>query len=183
MSVDPIAALRVWSIAVEVNDQTFTIPPLPAADWLETILATDRPLPVIPGMLPLQEQDVLYDWLLDGHVEVEDLIRVSRDALEMAAGRKWWEADRLIRSSAEQWHIIGGELTRLNIDLERASIAAVLNAIYVICVRNMDDKQRSQFDIDLRRPPLGVDGEESYDARAAENAFLALMGQAQPPTP
>jgi len=106
--------------------------------------------------------------------------------LTAAAGRPWWEADRLIRSSGASWHIIGGELTRLGVNLGAESLAAVLNAIYVVCVRTMDEKERSKFDIDLRLPPVGVEGvtaEEMYDQRAAESAFMALMGQATPPTP
>jgi hypothetical protein len=50
----------------------------------------------------------------------------------------------------------------------------------------MDEQERNKFDIDLRVPPIGVDGvttEEMYDARAAEEAFMALMGGAQPPGP
>ncbi len=50
----------------------------------------------------------------------------------------------------------------------------------------MDEKERNKFDIDLRLPPIGVEGvttEEMYDQRAAESAFMALMGQASPPAP
>jgi hypothetical protein len=82
--------------------------------------------------------------------------------------------------------VIGGELTRLGVDLSKVSLAAALNAIYVVCVRTMDEKERNKFDIDLRLPPIGVEGvttEEMYDERAATAAFQALMGGAMPPAP
>jgi hypothetical protein len=72
------------------------------------------------------------------------------------------------------------------VDLSAVSLAAALNAIYVVCVRTMDEKERTKFDIDLRMPPIGVEGvttEEMYDGRAASAAFAALMGSAQPPAP
>jgi len=124
--------------------------------------------------------------MLDGEIGIDLLVKRSRELLSVASGRPWWEADRLIRSSGESWNIIGGELTRLGVDLERVPLGAALNAIYVICVRTMDEKERNKFDIDLRLPPIGVEGvttEEMYDEKAATAAFTALMGQAQPPEP
>jgi hypothetical protein len=137
-------------------------------------------------MMDADAEERIGDMLLDGEVSAEEITTRSRELLTAAAGRPWWEADRLIRSSGAQWHIIGGELTRLGVDLGDVPLAAALNAIYVICTRTMDEKERNKFDVDLRLPPIGVDGvkaEELYDVRAAESAFAALMGQAQPPAP
>lgn len=183
---DALAALRIWAIEVDLAGQTFVVPARPAVDWFLAILDEDVPLPLIPGMMGGDAEDRVADLLLDGEVTPEDIAKRSRELLTAAAGRPWWEADRLIRSSGASWHIIGGELTRLGVDLGRVSLAAALNAIYVVCVRTMDEKERAKFDIDLRLPPIGVEGvkpEEMYDQRAAESAFAALMGQAQPPAP
>lgn len=186
VATDALAALRVWAIDVELAGETFVVPPRPASDWFVAILDEDTPLPLIPGLMEGDAEERITDLLLDGAINAEDIVRRSRELLTEAAGRPWWEADRLIRSAGASWHIIGGELTRLGVDLDRVSLAAALNAIYVICVRTMDEKERNRFDIDLRVPPIGVEGvttEEMYDQRAAEEAFMALMGQAQPPTP
>jgi hypothetical protein len=183
---DALAALRIWALDVELGEETFTVPPRPAVDWFLAILDEDVPLPLIPGLMDDAAEERIGDLLLDGAVSAELIAVRSRELLTAAAGRPWWEADRLIRSSGAQWHIIGGELTRLGVDLGKVSLAAALNAIYVICVRTMDEKERNRFDIDLRLPPIGVEGvtsEELYDQRAAESAFAALMGQASPPTP
>jgi hypothetical protein len=186
MAADALAALKIWALDVDLAGETFTVPPRPAADWFLAILDEDTPLPLIPGLMDAGAEERIGDLLLDGDVDAELIVTRSRELLTAAAGRPWWEADRLIRSAGASWHIIGGELTRLGVDLDRVSLAAALNAIYVICVRTMDEKERNKFDIDLRLPPIGVEGvttEEMYDQRAAEAAFAALMGQARPPDP
>lgn len=183
---DALAALRVWAIEVELAGETFTVPPRPAVEWFVAILDEDVALPLIPGLMAGSAEGRISDLLLDGLIDVDLIVQRSRELLSTAAGRPWWEADRLIRSAGASWHIIGGELTRLGVDLGRVSLAAALNAIYVICVRTMDEKERNKFDIDLRLPPIGVEGvkpEDLYDQRAAEAAFAALMGQARPPEP
>lgn len=186
MPTDPLAALRVWALEVELAGETFTVPPRPAVDWFVAILDEDVPLPLIPGLMDDEAEDRIGDMLMDGEITTDLIVTRSRELLTAAAGRPWWEADRLIRSSGESWHIIGGELTRLGVDLTRVSLAAALNAIYVVCVRTMDEQERNKFDIDLRMPPIGVEGvttEDMYDAKAAESAFMALMGGALPPKP
>ncbi len=186
MAADALAALRIWALDVELAGEIFTVPPRPAADWFVAILDEDTPLPLIPGLMDEEAEGRIADLMLDGELTIEVIVQRSRELLTAAAGRPWWEADRLIRSSGESWHIIGGELTRLGVDLGTVSLAAALNAIYVICVRTMDEKERNKFDIDLRMPPIGLEGvttEEMYDQRAAEAAFAALMGQVQPPAP
>lgn len=186
MAGDALAALRIWALDVELAGETFTVPARPAVDWFLAILDEDVPLPLIPGMMGDGAENRIMDLLLDGELDADEITKRSRELLTEAAGRPWWEADRLIRSSGASWQIIGGELTRLGVDLEKVSLAAALNAIYVICVRTMDEKERNKFDIDLRLPPIGVEGvqaEDLYDARAAEAAFAALMGGAMPPGP
>lgn len=186
MAADALAALTIWALDVELGGETFTVPARPAADWFIAILSEDVALPLIPGLMEAGAEDRIAELLLDEAIDIELIVTRSRELLTEAAGRPWWEADRLIRSSAASWHIIGGELTRLGVDLHAVSLAAALNAIYVICVRTMDEKERNKFDLDLRLPPVGVEGvttEEMYDQAAAENAFMALMGQATPPGP
>jgi hypothetical protein len=186
MAADALAALRIWAVDVELDGEVFTVPPRPAGDWFLAILDEDTPLPLIPGMMSVEAEDRIGDMLLDGEIDTDLIVTRSRELLAVAAGRSWWEADRLIRSAAASWQIIGGELTRLGVDLDRVSLAAALNAIYVICVRTMDEQERNKFDMELRLPPIGVEGvkaEDMYDQRAAESAFAALMGQAAPPNP
>jgi len=186
MAADALAALKIWALDVDLGGETFTVPARPAVDWFLAILDEDAILPLVPGMMDAAAQERINDMLLDGDTDTDEIVSRTREVLTAAAGRPWWEADRLIRSAAAEWQVIGGELTRLGVDLAQESLAAVLNAIYVICVRTMDEKERNKFDIDLRVPPIGVEGvktEDMYDERAASAAFAALMGQATPPEP
>lgn len=186
MAGDALAALRIWSHDVDLGGETFTVPPLPAVEWFIAILDEETPLPLIPGLMDSEAEERITDMLWHEEITPQDITTRCRELLTAVAGRPWWEADRLIRSSAASWQIIGGELTRLGVDLTRVSLAAALNAIYVVCVRTMDEKERNKFDIDLRLPPIGVEGvttEEMYDEKAASAAFMALMGGAQPPAP
>ncbi len=186
MAGDALAALKIWALDVDLAGETFTVPPRPAADWFVAILDQDTPLPLIPGLMDGEAEERITDLILSGQLDTDEIVTRCRELLTAAAGRPWWEADRLIRSAAESWQIIGGELTRLGVDLGSVSLAAALNAIYVVCVRTMEEKERNKFDIDLRLPPIGVEGvttEEMYDEKAASAAFAALMGQATPPAP
>lgn len=186
MAGDALAALKIWTLDVDLAGETFTVPPRPASDWFVAILDVETPLPIIPGLMDGDAEERITDMILSGQVGTDEIVTRCRELLTAAAGRPWWEADRLIRSSAESWQIIGGELTRLGVDLGEVSLAAALNAIYVVCVRTMDEKERNKFDIDLRMPPIGIEGvttEEMYDEQAATAAFTALMGQAVPPAP
>ena len=185
MAGDALAALKIWALDVDLGGETFEVPPRPAVDWFLAILG-ETPLPLVPGLMDAEAEERITDMILDETITPDEVVDRSREVLTEAAGRPWWEADRLIRSSAASWQIIGGELTRLGVDLGRVSLAAALNAIYVVCVRTMDEKERNKFDIDLRLPPIGVEGvkaEDLYDERAATDAFMALMGGAQPPAP
>lgn len=186
MPGDALAALKIWALDVDLGGETFTVPARPAVDWFVAILDSETPLPIIPGLMGGDAEERITDLLLEDVIDTEEIIARSRELLTAAAGRPWWEADRLIRSAGESWQIIGGELTRLGVDLGQVSLAAALNAIYVVCVRTMDEKERNKFDIDLRLPPIGVEGvkpEDMYDVKAASAAFAALMGQASPPAP
>lgn len=186
MAADALAALKIWALDVDLGGDTFTVPPLPAVEWFLAILDEDAILPLIPGLMDAAAEETITDMLLSGETTADEIVKRSRELLSAAAGRPWWEADRLIRSAGASWNIIGGELTRLGVDLAAVSLAAALNAIYVVCTRTMDEKERNKFDIDLRMPPIGVEGvttEEMYDAKVAESAFAALMGGAQPPGP
>lgn len=186
MPADALAALRIWALEVDLGGETFVVPARPAADWFLAILDEDTPLPLIPGLMDRGAEERIVDLLLDDLTTAEEIVTRSRELLTAAAGRPWWEADRLIRSAGASWQVIGGELIRLGVDLDKVSLAAALNAIYVVCVRTMDEKERNKFDIDLRMAPIGVEGvqpEEMYDAKAAEAAFAALMGGSLPPAP
>lgn len=173
--MDVLAALKCWPITVELAGREFTIPPVPASEWFLAILG-EKPLPIVPGMLPSDEEDEVADLIAYGELELREVVEASRDALELASGWRWWEADRLIRSSAAQWKLVGGELTRAGVDLNRWPLGAVLNTLYTLAARGLNEQQRQQLDFQISKPPSGL-SEEDHE-RIAEEMFEELMAGA-----
>lgn len=172
-----LAALRVLAVDFDLAGQTYTIPPLPASEWLEVVWNfEDEALPFLHLLSDDDQSDIMWA-MLAGNLDLEELAQRCREILAAVAGRHWWEADRLIRSAAASWSYIGGELIRRGVDLDKVSLAAALNVIYVICVLTMTAEERKKFDFDLSAPPTDATPAEMASAEAETfNAFLAALG-------
>lgn len=172
--MDALAALKCWPITVELAGREFTIPPVPAAGWFLAILG-EKPLPIIPGMLESGDEEALADLIVDGLVDLRELVVASRDALELASGWRWWEADRLIRSAGAQWKVIGGTLVQHGVDLNVQPLGAVLNVLYTLAAQGLDDQKRQALDFQISSPPAEL-GEEEREA-IAEQMFQDLLAE------
>lgn len=175
--MDALAALRCWPIHVQVGGREFTIPPVPAREWFLSILG-GKPLPIVPGMLEPDDEELVSDMIVDGRVDLRELVVASREALELASGWRWWEADRLIRSAGVQWKVIGGELIRSGVTLDQP-LGAVLAAMYAIASHGLDEQKRQALDFKISQPPTEL-AEEEREA-LAEEMFLELLGEASSP--
>lgn len=180
--MDALAALRPAAIVVELGEWEYTIPELPAADWITAVLAPDGGA-IVPGLLVAPDRAAIWRDFALGAFTAEELAAVERDALAAAAGRPWWEADKLIRSLAapDNFPTIHGELMLRGLDLERLSLAAALNATYAM-VRKLighDEAALARFDTQLKAIPPGVAVEELYDQGEAADDFLAAMAEQQ----
>lgn len=178
--MDPLVALHLPEIDVTLGQYDYTIPALPAAVWLTAVLA-EQGGAIVPGLLGQQDQDDIWADYADEGWTPEELADVERDALGAAAGRPWWEADRLIRSAftSESWPIISGEMTHRGIDVHAISLSGWLNWVFVLIVtRCKDDAERTLFESRLSMPPPSVKAEELYDEDDAGAAFLAAMNEA-----
>lgn len=169
-----LAALDIVGAEVDIAGHTYDVPPLSAAQWFALVLRPDVSLPLV-ATLSHEDQFEVMQALLLGLLEIDELVECTRALLEAMSGWRWWEADRLIRSSAASWRTIGGELARLGLDLRTIPLAAALNAIYAICCRSMDKDQRTKFDFELSSPPTSVDPDE-VDLSGSEAAFVAALG-------
>lgn len=169
------AALRPAAVVVELGDWEYEIPRLPAADWLEALMGGW--IGVVPGLLhPEDEISILRDYRL-GRVTKAEMVASAKAAVEAAAGRRWWTAERLISTATaeEFWPSISGELLR-RVDVERVSLGGALNVIYVIMVENMKEDRRHSFDAQLDAPPPEAVVEE-WDDGAAEADFMSALGE------
>jgi hypothetical protein len=169
MRFDPEAGLRRWPIHIDLAGQVWTIPPLPAADWMAAAL-TDW-LDIVPGLTT--NPDRLDDLLDDGAVSYSDCVTAARDALEAAAGCRWWTAQRLIHAACD-WAATGGELLLRGIDPGTAPLGAVLAATYRAATRNADPTEQARIDYELDKPPAGIPVRDWFDEDAAADAFMAL---------
>jgi hypothetical protein len=169
MRFDPEAGLRCWPVHVDVAGRTWTIPARPAADWMAAVLTGW--LDVVPGLTA--DAYPLDDLLDDGTVGYDDCVSAARDALEAAAGCRWWTAQRLIHAACD-WATVGGELLLSGVNPGSAPLGAVLAAAYRAATRHADTTQRARLDLELDKPPAGVPVADWFDEAEAADAFMAL---------
>lgn len=172
--MDALASLEVREIEVRCGEWLYTIPALPARDWLAAVL-DPRGTAIFPGLLDRADRlDVTRAYLLR-QVSAEEIRDCCRAALAAASGRSWWIADRLIRAVAtsEHWPFVHGSLARSGVDLAVVPIAAYCDAVYSLIVERMgEQRQRENFDRELDLPPPGIDLDEVPDEA---DDFMAMV--------
>lgn len=180
--MDPLVGLRPTEVVVELAGYEYTIPALPASDWLTAVIAEGGGQ-IVPGLLNAADRGFVWQDYARVAFTPEELAEVERDALGAAAGRPWWEADRLIRSlvAPDNFPTLHGELMLRGLSFETLSLSAALNAVYAL-VRKMishDEAALARFDAGLKAIPPGVAIEEVYDQEEAAADFLAAMAEEQ----
>lgn len=176
-AVNPVVSLRPRAVEVECGGWVYTIPVLPAIDWIEAVLDPDG-LAIFPGLMDdggEAYEDVITG-LSTGEITGEEVAGIARDALGAAAGRPWWVADKLIRSAMhpEVATLVHGRLKRDGFDFERESLGAFCDAVYALCVENLHEEgAKDRFDFQLSSPPAGVDIEQAMEG--AEGDFMAAL--------
>jgi hypothetical protein len=131
---------------------------------------------IVPGMCgPYFESDVVHR-MLDGLSEVQDIRRAGLDVISNVTGRPWWFSMRLIKTVMVSWEIVGGELAMRGIDAQRMSIAAWLDAVYYICIKNIEHSKLQMFMSQLEVPPPEELPfiEDSAEMEMSTDEFLAL---------
>lgn len=171
--LDPVAALRCWTIDVDVAGATYTVPARPAVDWLIAIVDGAWG-DIIPGLLDPDQSGPLEDAIADLALDPAELRAAAQAALAAAAGTKWWTARTLAASIVAAPEMVGLLMTR-GIDPGRVSLGGYLTAAYALAVRGMGKTDRVKFDMDLQRPPAGVPVDEWWDEDAAADSFMSAM--------
>lgn len=176
MDIDPAATLRCWRIDVDVAGTLYTIPALPAVDWLTPIVDGSH-FDIVPGLLSDEDGADVDDRLLAGTVTHVEIQAASRAAIAAAAGMKWWTAQRLAYAALSTW--VGGELLLRGVDPARVSLGGYLAAAYRAVTRSTNESQRNRIDMDLERPPAGLPPQEWFDEDEAADNFASAMGGAR----
>ena len=179
--MDVVASLRPCAIDVQLGEWIYTIPELPAADWIEAIVDPDGGS-IVPGLMDEVTQRDVWNTYLRGLIEPEELEHAWRYALEAATGQRWWTAAKLFLSATEKgtWPVLHGSLLARGVDLEYISIGAAWNVIYRLALEGCkDESERAKLEFDIAHPPPGVDISEAFDKAQAASDFLAAMGIAR----
>jgi hypothetical protein len=168
--VDPLASLRCWPVDIVLPAGATVIPALPAARWLEVLAAGDGLWldDVVPGMC--ENPDLIEDALLDGDLAVDDVADLAVAAIEVASGRPWWAALRIVMATMASWDNVGADF--VGIDAERVSLAAWLDAALPILINHMERSNARTFLMRLEMPPPEL-AEQVVEMPA--EAFLAMM--------
>jgi hypothetical protein len=173
-----VGTLYPAEVDVIIGGATYTIPALPAAEWLEAIASPEGGA-IVPGLLPAEDQREIWRLLRRGELEIDDLNTVWRDVLTAVTGQTWWMAAKLLTAVADPdtWPIVHGRLVKSGLDFSACSIGTALNAIYALAMDGCADEQaRTQLQFDLNTPPAEVSPEEVFDAVDEGADWVAAMG-------
>jgi hypothetical protein len=179
---DPLAALRISRIAVDLGDRRFIIPALPARDWLEVLLDEDlNPEEIFPGFCGTDDIIAVNQMLLDGEVTMDQMTEAIYSVLEQATGRRWWVAIRLCRTIRAGWDRIGGRLASHGVTPFDVPLAYWLDGAYdavLGLIMEADPKGLGSFTQKLTAPPPGM-AKALFDRTRANEAFRANMNRAR----
>lgn len=171
VNVDPMGSLAPSDIVVSLGDNSYRLPAQSAAGWLALLISNDLD-GVFPGLLDEDVAEQIDEQLWSGEISSVDIREAALDAITVAAGRDWWWALNLIAIVKHSWAHLYGRLVAHGFNIYTESLGAFLDAMYAVCVDQMDEERRREWDRALEQAPSGyrVIDEE----REAQN-FLALM--------
>lgn len=167
---DPVLSLRPWPVVITMNGDTYEIPALPAADWLQVLMQESPDLEGILMELCPNGAKLLFD----DSVGQEELWDVLLDVVENVSGRHWWIALRLINVCRASWNVLGAEMFYRGVDPTRLSLAAWLDAMLLIIIRAMEPKDVAMFTLKLEAVPAGEESDPE-EMEMSQDQFLSMM--------
>jgi len=176
---DFVASLRPWSIEdIQIGDRLFRIPALAADRWLELLLPDEISLwSLLPGLLEQADaEEYLSDLMLVGDLDRDEYEEITWEVVGIAAGREWWVALHLLGNAKAEHNtrLVRGQLVLAGVDATKISLAAFLDAVYMIFIQNMTEQNRQRFDMMLNMAPPGVKRAINPERQRAN--FAALLG-------
>ena len=160
---------------VVIAGERIQVPYRPAGAWA---VAMEHPgwlaalLPDESGRERIAEL-VIADARASADVRAESLRILAENS-----GRRWWEAGRLLATSASPEVL--GRLVLAGADPWSRSLGEWCAAVYALCVKGQDEKGRVKFDFQLSMPPRGYEDEwddDGDDPVATMAAVQGLMGK------
>jgi hypothetical protein len=186
--IDPVACLSPAEIVVVFAGRRLVVPAMRADGWLAVLMDPDAQVDdIFPGLLPIAGQELVWEAVDDGETTPEAVAGLALEVLTQAAGRPYWEVQRLVGIAVQHWEVLGTELLLSGVRAETVTLGEWLNALFVVLLRQVaqsDPKSGHQRAVmvqqQIQRPPFEVMAEE-FDEEAEAALFLAQM-QAQAPS-
>lgn len=145
------AAFRDGPVEVESHGRTFSFDPLWAGAWMSLLPSPGWAASLLQRHCATPHRDRFLDMLEDGHVQPEDLVSLGRSVLAEAAGRPWWEAERLVATALTP-EVLGAVLSK-GIQPDLLTLAAFLAVTEAVIRERLDDTGRLQFESQISAPP------------------------------
>lgn len=164
----PTRSLRPVPLVFTVAGTEFEVPPLPAADWLGTLMQDWIPDDVILDLVPNGVAAVM---AIDDPQDCENLVLAL---VEEASGRDWWVALRLIGAIAGGWHVLGPEMFLNHVDPQQLSLAGWLDAMSLILARAMDREHLAMFWSQVELPPVQIRAEVIEEMEMSMDQFMSI---------
>lgn len=110
----------------------------------------------------------------NGFADSGTLVQLGHAALAEAAGRPWWEAERLIGTLSSD--AVLGTLLMRGCDPSRMTLAALLSAVWTLLMEGRkDDAARAMLEAELTMPPPEAAGEAPEDDMSSMVAAMRAM--------
>ena len=167
------AAFRTTTSPVRGYD----FPRLSAAEWCELLSANTWPVRLVQ-LMDAEPYEKMLAAIEDEELDKEGLIALARAALADAAGRPWWEAERLVTSCFNEGGRLLGMLLLAGVRPETLTLAAFCCAVWAQITKGADATQLMKAQSELLIPPPDVpleDLEDSGDDMAVMVASLRNM--------
>lgn len=172
---------RVGRVPFTLDGDEYEIPALPARAWVLAHL-DDDPLAIFPGLLPEEDADLVLDAVEDEDDELDEqrCSDLGLDLLGVAAGWRWWEADRLIHVAIAGWPHLDGPAAQQGVDLLDLPLDRFCSVVYAWRLKHATEKDRDEFLRWLSAPPLNALGDpDDVSEEVLEDeaqSFLAVAG-------
>lgn len=181
---DPVASLAPAGVVVSLGGVEYSIPALPALNWLRIFLKEEYSiLEVVPGLIePEADRDKIEDLIAIEELTFTEISEAALDAITIASGRDYWVTVKFLAITRMSWDTVGAMMARLNIDARQVSLAAWFDAAYhvarEIIASGKDGQQHLvRFVSELEAPPPGVEIEFDEEFEAAEFERAVRMAQ------
>lgn len=154
------AVFRSGPFTVDSGGRPYIFDHRSAAHWAEALASPDWVRAVL-SMMGAASHERLLNEIETGVAGRDNVVGVARAALAAAAGRPWWEAERLV-SCLRQDSVLGSLLLK-GCDPVRMSLASLCSSVWVLLMEGQDKTGRIQLEAEISMPPSEAAGDDSSD--------------------